>query len=183
MALARHLLALGLGAGLALACGGPEGSAPDAGPRDVAVPEGELFDPGGWTAVSADADPFGDRPAEVACHVGGYGPEGLVFEVETDICGYVTATQALAAPIPAGAHLTSVVWHLALTNEAPATGHIALRVGEHLVFEARPQIPGPEAFYTIDWAVPEDLPAGTPAYFHVHNHGYNSYRLGPVEAK
>lgn len=173
----------GLLAGLAAACGGPVGEAPDGGGGSAPVPEGALFDPTRWAEASAAEDPFEDRPAAVDCGPGGFGLEAGVLEVETEICGYLTAAQPLPADLPAGAVVTSVVWHLQLVSDPPATGHVALQIGEHRLFEAHPAIPGPEMVYPVEWTVPEDLPAGTPAYFHVHNHGYNSWRLGPVEAK
>jgi hypothetical protein len=158
------------------ACGGQ--AAPP-----IPLPVGPLFDPLLWEAVDAAQDPFTDRPAEVTCPPGGYGAEASVFEVETRICSYVTVTQPLPAALPAGARLESVVWHLALISDAPAEAHVVLRVGTWDAFEARIPVPTPEAVYPVDWRIPEDVPAGTPVYFHVHNHGYNSYRLGPVEAK
>lgn len=173
--LAAGLLVLG-------ACGGEPPPETDAG-TPAPIPEGPLLDPNAWTIVEAADDPFDDRPADVDCRVGGFGPEAGIFEVETDICPYLTAVQPLPADIPAGAKLTTVVWHLALFAEAPARGHVAVQVADTLVFETAPPIPGPEGVYPVEWIAPEPLPAGTPVYFHVHNHGYNSWRLGPFEAK
>ena len=153
------------------------------GPSPRLLPEGPLLDPARWVAAPAEADPIEDRPAEVTCPAGGFGAEATVFEVETQICSYLTATQPLPAALPAGARLESVVWHLALVADPPAEAHVALRVGPHTLFDARIPTPTPEAVYPVAWTIPEDLPAGTPVYFHLHNHGYNSYRLGPVEAK
>lgn len=162
---------------LGTCCGGTPAEPP------VDLPQGPIFDPGAWTLTSAQDDPFADRPDPVQCAVGGYGVEAGVFEVDTSFCGYLTAVQPLPVDLPAGARLKSLIWHLALLNDTPAQGHVALRLGEHLVFEARPPIPGPEAAYPVDWALPEALPAGTLTYFHIHNHGSNSWRLGPIEVK
>ena len=158
------------------ACGGSAAEPP-------AVPTEPLVDPALWLPTTADNDPFDDRPDDPACSAGAYGVESGVFEVETSYCDYLTATQPLKVALEAGVQISTLVWHLALINETPAEGHVALQIGQHLVFEARPPIPGPERAYPVLWSLPEALPAGTPAYFHVHNHGYNSWRLGPVEAK
>lgn len=162
------------------ACG--EAEAPPA-PPDASIATDALLSPEGWRVAEAAEDPFEDRPPDTACTIGGYGPEAGVFEVETDLCGYITAVQPLPVGLPAGAELSGLVWHLGLFAQTATRAHIALRIGPHTLMEARPAVPGPEAFYPVQWTAPVDLPIGTPAYFHVSNHGTNSYRLGPLAVR
>ena len=161
---------------LVAACGGPA-----SGPDPAALPDGPILDPMAWRPAIAAEDPFEDRYADPGCSAGGYGVEGTIFEVETDLCAYLTATQPLPVDLPAGVTVETLVWHLALFATEPAQGHVALRIGEHMVFDQRVDIPGPEQVYPVTWTTPQDLPAGTQVYLHVHNHGYNSWRLGPTE--
>lgn len=174
----RVLLTASLAALLA-GCGGEEMSGFD--PADL--PPGPILDPAAWTETSATEDPFTDRYADPNCAAGGYGVEGTIFEVETELCAYITATQPLPVDLPAGVQVETLVWHLALFATEPAEGHVALRIGEHTVFDQHMAIPGPEQVYPIAWTVPEDIPMGTQVYLHIHNHGYNSWRLGPTEVR
>jgi hypothetical protein len=143
---------------------------------------GVLFDADKWVELDASQDPFVDRPQNAECAPGGFGAESGVLEVQTEFCPYLTVSQPLGVDLAKGTKIESILWHLELFSGEPTEGHIALKFADQIV-EAHPRIPGPEAFYTVDWTLPEDVPAGTLAHFHVHNHGFNSWRLGPVEAK
>lgn len=134
-----------------------------------------------WRVVGADEDPFSDRPEAFRCSTGGHGPEGDVYEVETDKCQYVTAVQPSLDAVGAGQRVSSLMWHQTLDAESDAEAHVAFRIGPHLVWEERIPIPFPPESYVFDWVAPEDVPRGTPVYLHVHNHGANSYRFGSTE--
>lgn len=136
----------------------------------------------GWAPVEAGADPFEDRPEAVSCPAHGYRPEVTLFEVQTDVCRYGTFAQAVPVALRAGDVLRTTVWHLNLWAGEPAEAHIALRIGDVALWEVFVAIPSREAAYPVEVALPVDVPAGTPLYFHLHNHGANSYRLLGVEA-
>jgi hypothetical protein len=73
--------------------------------------------------------------------------------------------------------LHAVAWHLPLTAPDGGDAHLSLRVGELDVIAYETPIPAPETPITPYVEVAEDMPAGTPIYFHVHNHGDNAWRL------
>lgn len=146
---------------------------------------GPLTEAGLWTEVSAEDDPFEDRPAVVDCNPGGWG-EDLpgIFELETDECGYGTFTQPTLRDVGPGATLQILGWHLDLFSDPPTEGHFVVQIGDVVVMEERPPIPGGEEIWNllVEWPEGADpVLAGSPAWFHVHNHGVNSWRLAQVE--
>ncbi len=145
---------------------------------------GPLVDPTLWVEATAGEDPFDDRPAEVDCNPGGYAVElDTIFEVETDACPYGTFTQPLLRDVGPGATVELLGWHLDLFADPPGEAHYVVRIGGIVLFEARPEVPSEEEIWdlAIDWPGEERVAAGEPAFFHVHNHGTNSWRLGAVE--
>jgi len=142
----------------------------------------QLLDASAWVEADAEQDPFDDRPADVECSTLGWGVEGTYFEVQTDDCEYGTFYQPLTVDVPAGTELEMVYWHLDLWASEDAQGHIGLRTEETLIHEAYIEIPNGAEVYAVSLVAAADLSAGEPIYFHVHNHGYNSWSLGGLEA-
>lgn len=141
---------------------------------------GPLVDVQAWQVVDAPDDPFPDRPDDFRCGAGGAHVEGLVYEIETDRCAYVTATQPSLRRVRVGDRVRVVMWHLTLVADEPADAHMAVAIGDHVVAEERMQLPFPPRLLTVEWTAPEGFPAGTPVFLHAHNHGANSYRFGEV---
>ena len=179
------------GCALLSACGGggagDEGGATDGETMAVDPTEGELVPlvvAMAWQPVSAADDPLAEhRPATVTCPLGGwlYEPQGL--EVNTLMCNYGMFGQPSRAAIVPGARVVASLYHFDLVAEEPATAHAAIMVGEHVVWEQEIEIPGKANAYAID--VPVDFAAdvGTPVYFHLHNHGQNTWTLGAIEVE
>ena len=136
-----------------------------------------LVDAEAWQLVDDPDDPFGDRTGEGECRGAGYHAEGSVFEVETVDCPYATFVQTAGHAIAAGSVVEVSAWHLDLVAATPATGHLAVRMGG-VVGEVRPAIPGDSAAYTLALALDQSVAVGDPIFFHVHNHGSNSWTLG-----
>lgn len=142
-------------------------------------PEGPLYlvDHEMWTEVSAQDDPFDDRPDEVNCNSLSWGPESigeLALEVEMATCDYLTGTQPSLVSVSEGDLLKVRVWHNQLVGP-PGQTHLAVMLGDTLLWEVRHEIPGGAALDSVEWESDFDAPAGTPIYFHVHNHGANTY--------
>ncbi|MEM6928783.1 MAG: hypothetical protein AAF602_17730 [Myxococcota bacterium] len=153
---------------LALACVGPLDDS-------ASVDASGLTSPDAWQVVHFDDDPFDDRQ-DVHCE--GFGIEGDVFEVLTVSCPYATFEQPAGYALPDGTTLRFDAWHLPLTALEAAEGHLAVRVGDE-VAEVFVPIPSPAAAYTLTLTLAAPLDEGDPIYFHVHNHGNNSWYLGP----
>jgi len=169
-------------------------SACDADPRDEADDDpaapsesgGEeeirrsLVDPTAWSPVPVEDDPFAShRPAEVACN-GGWILEGEGIEIETARCNYLALTQPLRDDIPAGAALLVDLWWQRLASVEPAQGHLALLVGDQTIVEEWIDIPGPADARSLEIETPMAFAAGSPITFHLHNHGYNTWKLEDV---
>ncbi len=143
---------------------------------------GQLIDHHKWVAVESTEDPFpSHRPEEIVCPDYAYKVEGEgdaeLFEVETDLCNYVTLVQNSIRSGQAGDEIEIVLWHLNLIAAEAAEAHVALQLGSELLWEQNIAIPGPEAMYTPVVSLAKDWPAGTPVYLHLHNHGANSWRF------
>lgn len=169
---------------LLLACSDATGvdSPADSVPStDSAVTTGrlDLADPELWVALDAADDPFADhRPDPVDCDPAGLFVETGLFEVDTSLCGYVSAAQTLTADVRVDDTLQVLVYHAALSASEPAEGHVAILIGEHLVWEQTVAIPSGSGVYSSEVGAAFDAPVGTQAVFHLHNHGNNSWNLG-----
>ena len=143
-----------------------------------------LVSPMLWQPVPAPDDPLAThRPAEVVCPLGGWLYEAQGLEVNTSQCNYGMFSQPSQVAIVPGARFTASLYHFDLLAEAPASAHVALLVGDALVWEQDIAIPGKANAYTIDLTLDFTAPAGTPVYFHLHNHGQNTWTLGAIEVE
>ena len=162
----------------------------DAGILEPATERTSLVDSNAWQVMSATDDPFGDRPEDASCPEGAYMPELLsdepVFSVDTGGCTYLTAKQRSLRHVVAGETLVVRVWHFALHAGESALAHVAVRVGDMMLLDTTVPIPAAGGLINIEAAAPESIPEGSPVYFHLHNHGDNSWSFvelstGPSE--
>jgi len=186
---------------LVLACGGEATPMGDTGTTAststgfVTIPstgvvdptEGEfaaLVDPMAWTMVPAPQDPLADhRPADVQCPIGGWLFEPQGFEVNTLLCNYAMFSAPSQTAVVAGSRVVATLYHFDLIAAEPASAHVALLLGDQLLWETEVAIPGKANAFNIDVVVDATWPAGTPVYFHLHNHGQNTWTLGAIEAE
>lgn len=156
---------------------GPVGLAPHA--RRVSLVDHTI-----WTRVAEDDDLFGDRPASVYCDEISAAPEllsGVVaFGVDTGGCNYVTVREPSRDYVAAGETLSVRLAHFALTAPSNSEAHLVVRLDDVVLLEERIPIPSAGAVLNRDVTAPRDIPIGAPLYFHVHNHGDNSYALATV---
>jgi hypothetical protein len=135
-----------------------------------------------WAMADAADDPLAhERPAVVDCPVAAWGPEAAGLEVQTGVCSYFFATQPSLAAIEIGDAIDVVAFHEALDAAEPAEGHLAVLVGDAVVWEARVAIPSDADVLEARVVAERAWPAGTPVGVHLHNHGYNSWTMVAVE--
>jgi hypothetical protein len=138
-----------------------------------------LVDSSTWQVMSATDDPFADRPEDAACPEGAYMPEFLseepVFSVDTGGCTYLTAQQRTLRHVAAGETLVLRVWHFSLNAGESAMAHVAVRIGEKTLLDTTVPIPAPGGLLNVEQVAPESIPEGAAVYFHLHNHGDNSW--------
>lgn len=140
-----------------------------------------LIDHDLWRLAEPREDPWAQfRPEDVACPEGARQAEDFAgtyaYSVVTSACPYTTVTQMILADVCAGESFYIWLWNYALTAPENAIAHIGVKVGT-LEWSTTRAIPGPSNLVAEAIKVPEDIPQGTPVYFHVRNHGTNSYEL------
>jgi len=140
-----------------------------------------------WNELEPAKDPFDDRPERVDCTRAGVMAETLADEralgVDTGLCNYLTVTQPTLEDVAAGQLIKVRLWHFELTAPAPAEAHAALVIdGQHVLDEKLP-IPAAGGLIVKEVRALRAIPAGTPVFFHLHNHGMNSWALVEVSAR
>ena len=135
--------------------------------------------PGRWEAVTGEDDPFdGTVAAARPCGSADYEVEPDLFEVQTDACNYVTLVQASQCDLVAGQAVNLAIWHNSLGDQSETMGQIVVMVAGEVITTIDVAIPSPATNHTMDWSAGRDIAQGTPVYFHMNNHGSNSYRIG-----
>lgn len=142
-----------------------------------------LVDHDAWRLATAEEDPWAQyRPGDdISCPEGARKTEDFAgtyaYSVITLDCGYTTVVQATIADACEGEDLYVWLWNYQLTAPEDAQAHLAVQIGDTVVWSETREIPGPSELEATRVPLPEDVPAGTPIYFHVRNHGANSYEL------
>lgn len=142
-----------------------------------------LVDHALWSQVDAQDDPFDDRPAEVHCPSGAWALEvdpEPALEVSTASCDYLTLTQETVVDARGGDILVIRVVHEALAATTSAEAHVAVRLADRMLLDRRVDIPSEAAEHDVRIELTDDLPAGTPVWFHLHNHGANAWTLSEL---
>lgn len=140
-----------------------------------------LIDHALWTQVGSAEDPFIDRPADVRCPQSAAVAEVLseqpAFGVDTGMCNYLTVRQLTRDHVAAGETIDVRLWHFELDAPNPGEAHAAVDVGGVRVLDQRVQIPAPGGLIKASLVADHAMAAGAPVYFHLHNHGANSWAL------
>lgn len=138
-----------------------------------------------WVLVPPAEDPFAPPPDAAFCTADSirmepFGTGGPVaLDVDTSLgCGWATLTQPLATDIAAGEKVTIRVFYFSQTTFPAAEAELAVSFGGEVFWSDKVAIPAsssitPQAPIVAD----RDIPAGTPAHFHLGNHGDNSWTL------
>lgn len=121
------------------------------------------------------------RPQEVTCsELTGWGVEDDVLEVDTTRCNYLAVGAPARIDVAAGRTLTTQVAYFELTAPEPAMAHVALLVNGRTLWEREVAVPGPADVISVTAELAEDVAAGAPVVWHLHNHGRNNWRLADV---
>lgn len=140
------------------------------------------LDPAALRPVGEDRDPLWEhRPRDVACPPAAWGEESGGFEIQTGVCAYGAFDQPLPLALVPGDTLVVTLWHDLLDAPEPGTGHVAVWVGDDVLWETEVAIPAPsnviEAVVPITRAPAPDARLG----LHLHNHGFNSWRFVRID--
>lgn len=163
-----------------LGCGGDRTPVVDlGGSGGSSASRGLLIDHRLWSVVDSASDPLvPHRPLVVICgDLTSWGSEGDHLEVDTGRCNYLMLAQPALVAAKVGDHVLGEFSHFDLTAPEPATGHIAILVGDRLIVERSIAIPGAADVFMLDEIVTAPFEKGTLVYLHVHNHGQNNWRI------
>ena len=161
----------------------------DVQPQDSGPITVNLIDNTLWTLVPPDEDPWfaGRDQTAKSCEEPDVSveelPDGKWFDVITKNCNYMTATQPLAADIPAGATLHVRIWHFAITL-TDGTYTIAFQVGTGgpALWTTTKVVPAESGLIHDTWVTTESYKKGDLLYYHLGNHGDNSWGLIELSA-
>lgn len=149
---------------------------------------GALISPELWVQSDDDGPFSGHRPPQVDCPNPAATVEAGAFEILTDECNYLAASQPSLLDVQSGDTLVIDWAHGDLVSPQPAIAHLGFGLGSEIVFETTMVLqPPPEAIAAAamrsEVVVEFDAPQGTPVYMHVHNHGANSWRIFALDLK
>lgn len=137
-----------------------------------------LIDHDAWEISSASDDPFATmHEYRVRCDVSALSWEADGFEVSTETCGHLTVQQRTGADVEEGETLDLDLSWGPLIAEVPTEAVIEIRIGDATLFNETLSVPAAAGIRTVSLIAPISAPRGTMVYFHVRNHGSNSYKL------
>ena len=144
----------------------------------------ELVDNRYWVQVSGADDPWdGTKQAEAdVCTELELDVEELAddiwYDITTKVCGYVTVHQTLQYDVPKGATLTLRIWHFKMSSWE-GTFHLAYQIGfdPSPEWEMKKEVPSESGLIYEQWPASRDFKAGEDVYFHLSNHGENTWSL------
>jgi hypothetical protein len=140
-----------------------------------------------WLPTPSEDDPHyeaSDAKADL-CTPDDYGveelPDGPWFDITTSICGYLTVDQGALTQVSKGDTLRIRVWHFQIiAGEGPY--HLELSTREPdgditTLWSEDVNVPIESQLFYLEWESPIDIEAGAPLYWHVSNHGINTWGL------
>jgi len=141
-----------------------------------------LASPNLWEITYLHLPPFPEQPDDAFCDSQGYTAELLggvyVFSVLTEFCNYITVTQPSQTRIQTGDSVKLRFWHSQLTAPVNSLATAGLLIDKELIWREQYNIPlSNSSMVTFEWTATQNIPTGTPLFFHVSNHGNNEYSL------
>lgn len=140
-----------------------------------------------WELVPENEDIFLPlRPDDWFCDPSAFRFEILEghpsVEVKSELCNFLTIRQPIREPVRQGDELYIRLAHFTLNMPAGALAYMAVSANGCVLWEAQRRIPTGPALIEARFPAPFPMPDGTPVYFHVQNHGQNTYHLLEISA-
>ena len=142
-----------------------------------------LIDHDLWFPVESELTHlFPPKTEDHSCEEEGYLAEFLggsyVFSVLTAFCDYIIVRQETLTDIQEGDTIKLRFWHSQLTAPFDYVAVANVVIDEKEVWREEFHIPVLESGISkSEWIALTYIPAGTPIYMHVNNHGKNEYSL------
>jgi len=145
-----------------------------------ALVSGLVTNPFDWEVVPTTEDPFAPE-APITCEPEAHGPEEItgvwVYSVDTEACSWLTVRQRTMLALQPGDRLRAGVFHFALTAPTDATAHVGLAWSDEVFVTVDEPIPSAGRLVTLEYTAERAHPAGEELFFHIDNHGANSWHL------
>lgn len=135
-----------------------------------------------WASIAREVDPFVGDDSPPECEVPGVRveEEQSWLELDTTECGFITVAAGARFGVDEGQELTLNVSHFDLDAAEPARAELRLRFEDCDVWEKSIVIPSDANVYNERFASPCAIAQGGRAFFHLHNHGQNTYQLRDI---
>ncbi len=168
--------------GVVIVCEAPASAC--APPGALCEAKEPLVDAEEWTFVeeSASESLWAASPSDQRCgpadiQVANFGDEAAV-EIDTRSgCGFATVTQPLSSSLSPGDRVQVRIFYFSQTTFPRATALVEVALDDLIVVTERVPIPSESGLIAPIVVVPQEIPAGSLAHFHVGNHGDNSWNL------
>lgn len=184
---------------LLLACANPEATPPiaDGAPADLGGADGGGPDGGvttsepkhvllthnaAWVLESSVTDPYPLREGGVRCDDSAVVVEeidqGLWLDIVTDSCDHASLQQTTLDELGPGDVLLVWIWHYAMEHEG-GEFHAQVSIGApgQVAWETQLPVPAVSGLIYDEVVVSDGWPAGSPIWFHLSNHGANTWSL------
>ena len=154
----------------------------DTTPNPKQSSEGPLVRSFGWSTTALPQDPFNDHWSDhVRCGEDDHGAELLAdiwaYSIQTGDCNWLTIEQPSLRAVHEGDIIRAEVWHFFLSAPEPATARVGLATADGVLVEMMEPIPQPARLIELEFKVQTYIAQDTPMYFHISNHGTNSWHL------
>jgi hypothetical protein len=104
--------------------------------------------------------------------------DDLALEIDTRFgCGWATVMQPIAEDVAVGDELQVRIFYFSQTAFPEANAELAIAIGDDVVMRELVPIPASSGLLAPRIVAERDYPRGTPARFHIGNHGDNSWNL------
>jgi hypothetical protein len=136
----------------------------------------------GWVSASVAEDPFTEfSDGRLRCSPFAFRLEANWLEVATTDCNYATLVYRFPRPVVAGEAIHGELAWATLASLEPAVGTLAFATErDGVVWIHEVDIPGQADITEVRFTLGNAAPAGSALYFHVRNHGYNTWQLSPL---
>jgi len=139
-----------------------------------------------WSATESDRDPFLEFWSDqTRCTESDHGSETLAgveaYSLDTGTCNWLTIEQSSLSTVRVGDRVHAKVWHFALSAPEPSFARIGLATAEGILVQVLEPIPQPGGLIELDFLAQKSIAEGTPIYFHISNHGANSWHLLEIQ--
>ena len=143
---------------------------------------GPLVNTFGWISTGLEQDPFNEYWSDhVKCGEDEHGVEMLAdiwaYSIQTGECNWLTIKQPSLSVIYEGDIVRAEVWHFFLSALEPASALVGLATPDAILAEMVELIPQPARMIELEFVAQTTIAKHTPIYFHISNHGTNSWHL------